>query len=85
MSGCVGASKWGHWRVCIAGALSSNVAPAQIIALCSMSMPRANVSSSNGAQYTEMTVNKIATEASALNESSAHAINEPLFSHTRAC
>ena len=85
MSGCVGASKWGHWRVCVADALSGNVAHAQIIVFCIMSMPRANVSSNNGAQYAEMTVNKIATEASALNESSAHAINEPLFSHTRAC
>ena len=85
MSGCVGASKWGHWHVCVADALSSNVAHAQLIVFCIMSMPRANVSNNNGAQYAEMTVNKIATEASALNESSAHAINEPLFSHTRAC
>ena len=85
MSGWVGASRWGHWLVCVAAALCSNVAHAQIIALRSMSMPRANVSNNNGAQYAEMTVNKIAPEASALNESSAHAINEPLFSHTRAC
>jgi hypothetical protein len=56
--------------------LSSNVAHAQIIVFRSKSIPRANVSSNNGAQYTEMTVNKIATEASALNESSAHTIKE---------